>query len=142
MPRDDLGVAWAARDMEGNSSPRLESNEFTGLAKINLSTGEILRFDMGRAPGNGGMLATGKDLVFHGDMNRRFRAFDAATGKQLWESILGGNISVSTISHAVKGKQYNAVMTGDNLKVSELAAEVPEMKTPKGHNSIYVFSLP
>jgi hypothetical protein len=33
-------------------------------------------------------------------------------------------------------------MTGDNLKFSELAAEVPEIKTPSGHNAIYVFSLP
>jgi len=33
-------------------------------------------------------------------------------------------------------------MTGDNLKVPELSAEVPEIKTPKGHNAIYVFGLP
>jgi alcohol dehydrogenase (cytochrome c) len=122
--------------------PGGDPKALTGLAKINLSTGEILRFDVGRAPGNGAMLATAGDLVFHGDMSRRFRAFDAETGKQLWETILGGNVSVSTISYAVNGKQYVCVMTGDNLKVPELAAEVPELKTPKGHNSIYVFSLP
>jgi len=122
--------------------PGSDPNALTGLAKINLSTGEILRFDQGRAPGNGAMLATAGDLVFHGDMNRRFRAFDAATGKKLWESILGGNISVSTITYAVNGKQYICVMTGDNLKVPELAAEVPEIKTPRGHNAIYVFALP
>jgi alcohol dehydrogenase (cytochrome c) len=121
--------------------PGGDPKALTGLAKINLSTGEILRFDVGRAPGNGAMLATAGDLVFHGDMSRRFRAFDAATGKQLWESILGGNISVSTISYAVNGKQYIAVMTGDNLKVPELSGEVPELKTPV-LNAIYVFSLP
>jgi hypothetical protein len=32
-------------------------------------------------------------------------------------------------------------MTGENLKVPELAAEVPELKTPTD-NAIYVFSLP
>jgi alcohol dehydrogenase (cytochrome c) len=122
--------------------PGSDPNALTGLAKINLSTGEMLRFDVGRAPGNGALLATAGDLVFHGDMNRRFRAFDAATGKMLWESILGGNISVSTITYAVNGKQYICVMTGDNLKVPELSAEVPEIKTPKGHNAIYVFALP
>jgi alcohol dehydrogenase (cytochrome c) len=116
--------------------------ELTGLAKVNLTTGETLRFDVGRAPGNGAVLVTAGGLVFHGDMSRRFRAFDAETGKQLWESVLGGNISVSTITYAVNGKQYVAVMTGDNLKFSELAAEVPEIKTPSGHNAIYVFSLP
>src|SRR4030081_3034285 len=102
----------------------------------------MLRFDVGRAPGNGAMLTTQSNLVFHGDMNRRFRAFDAETGKQLWETILGGNISVSTITYAANGKQYVAVMTGDNLKVPELSAEVPEIKPPRGHNAVYVFSLP
>ena len=122
--------------------PGSDPKALTGLAKVNLSTGETIRFDVGRAPGNGAMLVTAGGLVFHGDMNRRFRAFDAETGKQLWESILGGNISVSTITYAVNGKQYVAVMTGDNLKVSELSAGVPEMKTPTGHNAIYVFALP
>jgi glucose dehydrogenase len=64
------------------------------------------------------------------------------TGKKLWEAILGGNISVSTITYAVNGKQYVCVMTGYNLKVPELSAEVPDMKTPTGHNAIYVFALP
>jgi alcohol dehydrogenase (cytochrome c) len=122
--------------------PGGDPRALTGLAKVNLTTGETLRFDVGRAPGNGAVLVTAGGLVFHGDMSRRFRAFDAETGKQMWESILGGNISVSTITYAVNGKQYISVMTGDNLKVPELAAEVPELKTPTGHNTIYVFALP
>ena len=112
------------------------------LPKSTSTTGEILRFDVGRAPGNGAMLATAGDLVFHGDMSRRFRAFDAATGKKLWETTLGGNISVSTITYQAGGKQYVCVMTGDNPKVPELSAEVPELNVPKGHNAIYVFALP
>jgi hypothetical protein len=56
--------------------------------------------------------------------------------------VLGGNVSVSTTTYAVNGKQYIAVMTGDNLKVPELSAEFPEIKTPRGHNAIYVFALP
>jgi alcohol dehydrogenase (cytochrome c) len=122
--------------------PGSDPNALTGLAKINLATGEVLRFDVGRAPAMGAMLATAGDLVFHGDLTRRFRAFDAETGKQLWESILGGNISVSTITYGVNGKQYVAVMTGDTLKVPELNASAPEIRTPRGHNAIYVFALP
>jgi alcohol dehydrogenase (cytochrome c) len=122
--------------------PGAKPDELTGLAKINLSTGEILRFDVGRVPGNGAMLATAGDLVFHGDMGQKFKAFDAQNGKQLWETTLVGNISVSTITYTAKGKQYIAVMTGDNLKVPELLAEFPELKTPRGHNAIHVFALP
>jgi len=51
---------------------------------------------------NGAMLATAGALVFHGDMSRRFRAFDAETGTKLWETVLGGNVSVSTITYAAK----------------------------------------
>jgi outer membrane protein assembly factor BamB len=121
--------------------PGSNPNELTGLAKIDLTTGKILRFDVGRAPGNGAMLATAGGLIFHGDMSQKFKAFDAETGKELWQTTLVGNISVSTITYAVKGKQYVAVMTGDNPKVPELSKEVPELNTPK-HNAIYVFALP
>ncbi|HTW64630.1 MAG TPA: PQQ-binding-like beta-propeller repeat protein [Bryobacteraceae bacterium] len=122
--------------------PGSDPNALTGLAKINLATGEMLRFDVGRAPGNGAMLATAGGLIFHGDMSRRFRAFDARSGKKLWESIVGGNVSVSTITYAVNGKQYVCVMTGDNLKVPELSKEVPELRVPTGNNAIYTFALP
>lgn len=122
--------------------PGSDPNKITGMAKINLETGEVMFFDTGRAPGNGAVLATAGGLVFHGDMSRRFRAFDADTGERLWETVLGGNVSVSTISYAVEGRQYIAVMTGDNLKVPELLGIVPELELPREHNEIYVFSLP
>ena len=122
--------------------PGSDPKALTGLARIDLATGAITFFDQGRAPGNGAMLTTAGNLVFHGDMSRRFRAFDARTGKRLWETILGGNVSVSTITYAVKGRQYVAVMTGDNMKVPELLGEVPELDLPRDHNEIYVFALP
>jgi alcohol dehydrogenase (cytochrome c) len=122
--------------------PGANPNELTGIAKINLTTGEILKFNVGRVPGNGAVLTTAGGLVFHGDMSEKFRAFDAENGKMLWETKLVGNISVSTITYAVRGKQYVAVMTGDNLKVSELLGEFTDLKTTRGNNGIHVFALP
>jgi alcohol dehydrogenase (cytochrome c) len=87
------------------------------------------------------VLATAGGLIFHGDMSRKFKAFDAKNGKELWSTTLDGYISVSTITYAVNGRQYVAVMTGDNAKTPELANEVPELKAP-GHNELYVFALP
>jgi alcohol dehydrogenase (cytochrome c) len=118
-----------------------DPNGIGGLAKINLSTGAMLRFDVQKAPGTGAMLATAGGLIFHGDINRRFRAFDAATGQKLWESILGGPVSVSTITYAVKGKQYIAVTTGDNLANGVLTRQ-SGVETTTGHNAIYAFALP
>ena len=60
----------------------------------------------------GGARHCGRSRVW-GDLNRRFKAFDAETGKVLWETIVGGIVSVSTITYAVNGKQYVAVMTGE-----------------------------
>jgi alcohol dehydrogenase (cytochrome c) len=125
----------------GIQRPGGNPDEFGGIAKINLSTGEILRFNLQRSPGTGAVLATAGDLIFHGDVNRRFRAFDALTGKMLWEEILGGPISVSTITYAVNGKQYVSVIAGDNLAAGGLARQAG-MKTVAGHNTIYTFALP
>ena len=122
--------------------PGSDPNALTGMARIDLETGEVTRFDVGRAPGNGATLTTAGNLVFHGDMSRRFKAFDAETGDQLWQTVLGGNVSVSTITYAVNDRQYVAVMTGDNPKVPELLGVVPELELPRGHNAVYVFALP
>lgn len=134
---DEAPASWRVIPRPGGDPDRM-----TGLARINLETGEVFRFDQGRAPGNGAMLTTAGDLVFHGDMDRRFRAFDVRTGERLWESILGANISVGTLSYAVDGRQYVAVMTGENLKVTELMGVAPQVSTPGGHNAVYVFALP
>jgi alcohol dehydrogenase (cytochrome c) len=125
----------------GIQRPGGNPEEFGGIAKIDLSTGEILRFNLQRSPGTGAVLATGGEMIFHGDVNRRFRAFDAATGKMLWEQILGGPISVSTITYAVNRKQYISVIAGDNLAAGGLARQAG-LKTITGHNTIYTFALP
>ncbi len=61
------------------------------------------------------------------------------TGKQLWETILGGPIAVNTITYSVNGKQYVAVTTGDTLMSAGLNQAA---KAPRGHNALYVFALP
>jgi alcohol dehydrogenase (cytochrome c) len=115
-------------------------NAIAGIAKINLSTGQMLKFDVQNAPGTGALLATAGGLIFHGDINRRFRAFDAATGQKLWESILGGPISVSTITYQTKGKQYIMVITGDNLAEPVLSRQ-SGVNLVREHNAIYTFAL-
>ena len=86
---------------------------------------------------------TAGDLVFWGDMDRRFRAFDADSGKIVWETILGGIIATSTITYSVNGRQYVAVLTGDAQSgTAGLLGVVKDIKPVRGHNAIYVFALP
>ena len=131
------------RDRRGGLRPGVDPGKAAGIGKINMETGRIERFYEGPVPGNGAMLTTAGGLVFWGDINRRLRAFDAESGKILWENILGGVISVSTIAYAVDGKQYIAVMTGDGQSGTRgLFGQVAGLTTPRGHNAIYVFALP
>src|ERR1700729_1591927 len=122
--------------------PGSDPNALTAIGKINLETGEVQRINVGRSPSDGAALVTAGGLLFQGDLNRRFRAYDAETGKRLWESILGGSISVSTITYAVNGKQYVAVMTGNGLLDGVLLGETPELHPPRGINGVYAFALP
>ncbi len=115
------------------------------LAKIDITTGEMKVLHSQPQPGNGSSLVTAGDLVFWGDLNRRFRAFDAETGKVLWESVLGGMIMTSTISYSVNGKQYILVNTGEGQSVTGGPLAVTKGAMPKpvrGHNSVVVFALP
>jgi alcohol dehydrogenase (cytochrome c) len=118
-----------------------ELDAFAGVAKVNMSTGEIKRIYTGRAPGNGAMLATAGDLVFWGDLDQKFRAFDANTGKILWETTLQGTIQNSTITYAVNGKQYIAVFTGEGALTGGLIDQA-QIKPTRRHNAVYVFALP
>jgi quinoprotein glucose dehydrogenase len=64
--------------------------------------------------GSAGPSVTAGGLVFVGATNdRRFRAFDAATGKELWEAALPSNANANPISYAGKsGRQYVAINAG------------------------------
>ncbi len=121
--------------------PGVNPDKAYALASINLTSGKMTRLFEGGVPGNGAVLATAGDLIFWGDMNRRFMAFDIRNGKVLWESILGGIIQMSTISYAVNGKQYVAVMTGDGNSATGNGRRLAKITTPT-HNAIYVFALP
>jgi alcohol dehydrogenase (cytochrome c) len=66
-----------------------------------------------KSPNWGSMLATAGGLVFSGGTNdRKIHAFDAATGKVLWEFETGSGIVAPPSSFAIDGKQYIAVHSG------------------------------
>jgi len=67
--------------------------------------------------------------------------FDADSGKVLWETVLGGSVQTSTISYAVNGRQYVAVLTGEGSITGGILQHVPDIQPPRGHNAIYVFTL-
>jgi len=87
------------------------------------------------------LLSTAGGLIFGGDANGRFRAFDQQTGKVLWEVNLGSPISGYPISFAVGNKQYIAVSTGSSLTAMGANRLTPELHASLGNN-LFVFALP
>jgi alcohol dehydrogenase (cytochrome c) len=105
--------------------------QFGRLAAVNLDTGKMAwKFDTDQ-PLIGGVLATAGDLVFNGEGNGLFRAFDAKTGKKLWEYQCGAGVNAPAVSYTVGGKQYVAVAAGGNTQLDF-----------KRGNTVIVFALP
>jgi PQQ-dependent dehydrogenase (methanol/ethanol family) len=101
------------------------------LAAVNIDTGKVAwKFDT-EQPLIGGVLATAGDLVFNGEGNGMFRAFDARNGKKLWEFQAGAGVNAPAVSYMVGGKQYIAVAAGGNTQLDF-----------KRGNSVIVFALP
>ena len=101
------------------------------LAAVNIDTGKMAwKFDT-EQPLIGGVLATAGNLVFNGEGNGLFRAFDARDGKKLWEYQCGAGVNAPAVSYSVAGKQYVAVAAGGNTQLDF-----------KRGNTVIVFALP
>jgi quinohemoprotein ethanol dehydrogenase len=61
---------------------------------------------------NGGILATAGGLIFQGNGEGHFVAYDASSGKTLWEFDAQDGIVAQPITYSVGGRQYITVFTG------------------------------
>ena len=87
------------------------------------------------------LVGTAGGLLFGGDVNGRFRAFDQDTGEVLWEINLGSSVTGFPIAYAVDGRQYVAVSTGSASSASAFTRLTPEIR-PSAGNNLFVFALP
>ena len=110
------------------------------VVAISAETGKTLWERQQRA-GALSLAATGGGLVFGGDANGRFRAFDDETGDVLWEINLGSPVSGFPVTFAVDGKQYVAVSTGFSLVARTVTGLTPELRQGASAN-LFVFALP
>ncbi len=112
------------------------------LEAISASTGKTVWKYEQRAPIYGSLLTTGGNVLFSGDMVRRFRAFNAQTGAILWETILNGPVTARPMTYSVGGRQYLAIGAGGHTQGSAFLALAPELSTTRGSNTMFVFALP
>ncbi len=78
-----------------------------------------------------GALTTASGLLFHGEPDGNFQAYDAKTGELLWQWQTGAGADAPAITYAVDGEQYVAIAVG-GLSIQTASAN---------GDMIWVFSL-
>jgi alcohol dehydrogenase (cytochrome c) len=114
------------------------------IGAYNVDTMEEVWSYQQRASFHTGTMSTAGNLVFVGDLDRRFKAFDVTNGDIVWETRLGTSVQGHPISFAIDGKQYIAVTAalGGTSPRSVPGVILTEIKYPDWGNAVYVFSLP
>lgn len=84
------------------------------LVAMSTDTGKIVWQHEVANPMVGGALATAGNLVFTGEGNGNFDAFDATTGKLLWQDRSEYGVNAPPVSYVVNGRQFIAVASGGN----------------------------
>jgi alcohol dehydrogenase (cytochrome c) len=103
-----LGGAFKAIPTEAQAGNITAVNYNTGKIKWQVKTPE---------PMIGGILATAGGLVFTGEGNGKFAAYNSSTGKELWNFRAGAGVNAPPSTYMVGGKQYIVVGAGGNTQV-------------------------
>ena len=84
------------------------------FSAIDVVSGKLVWQQKVAQPMVGGALASAGDLVFSGQGNGRFTAYDAHTGAALWHYQAEYGVNAPPVSYMVDGKQYISIAAGGN----------------------------
>lgn len=101
------------------------------------ATGQQVNYVNREYPGYAGVMVT-SDLVWVGELDGTFGAYDATTLEQLWSINVGSVFKAPAISFAVDGKQYVAIV-GGSLGLGSFGH--PEIELGQPNNTLYVFAM-
>jgi alcohol dehydrogenase (cytochrome c) len=90
---------------------------FGNITAVDYNTGKIAWQKKTPLPMMGGSLATAGGLVFTGEGDGWFRAYDAKSGDVLWSFFAGAGVNAPPASYSVDGKQYIVVGAGGNTQI-------------------------
>ena len=125
--------AWAWPE-----APEDHRGELRAIAPM---TGELKWKDPIRVPRYAGVLSTAGNLVFTGTQTGEFEAFDAESGKKLWEYNVGSGIVGQPVTWERDGKQYITTVSGSGAVYVLFAGDPALANTPPG-GSVWTFALP
>ena len=87
------------------------------VTAVDYNTGKIKWQKKTPLPMMGGALATAGGLVFTGEGDGWFRAYDAESGDVLWSYFAGAGVNAPPAAYEVDGKQYIVVGAGGNTQI-------------------------
>jgi len=91
--------------------------QWGNVTAVDYNTGKIRWQVKTQQPMIGGVLSTAGGLVFTGEGNGQFKAYDAETGAVLWKFQAGAGVNAPPASYTVDGKQYIVVAAGGNVQL-------------------------
>ncbi len=92
--------------------------QWGNVTAVDYNTGKIRWKVKTQQPMIGGIMATAGGLVFTGEGNGLFKAYDSANGNVLWKFQAGAGVNAPPASYTVDGKQYIVVGAGGNVQLN------------------------
>ncbi|MCW5717613.1 MAG: PQQ-binding-like beta-propeller repeat protein [Chitinophagaceae bacterium] len=113
------------------------------ITAVNVETGDTFWQHTMQDSNYSPVLITAGGLVFNGNADRYFFAVDIDTGERIWQTRLGSGISGYMSTYAIDGRQYVAVVAGQNSNGNnQLSPAMALTDNVSTANMVYVFALP
>lgn len=94
-----------------------------------------------RYASNGGVLATGGNLVFQGSGSGEFSAYRAESGEQLWSVVTGSAINAAPVSYSIDDEQFVLIPVGSGGGMQFVYPEMHADEGTRGPTRLMAFSL-
>ena len=120
------GKLWLGGAFKGIAGEAVGGN----VTAVNYNTGKVAWQVKTPEPMIGGSLATAGGLLFAGEANGLFKAYDSANGKILWQFQAGAGVNAPPSAYAIGGQEYVVVGAGGNAQINS-----------KRGNSIIAFTV-
>jgi alcohol dehydrogenase (cytochrome c) len=136
----DQGGTVQPRDRFSGGSFKLNGRLYGSLKALDPTTGETkaaIKLDF---PNYAGALATAGNLVFLGQADGTFMAYDAKTLKEAWSFNVGTGINAPAVTYSVNGKQYIAVLAGSRQSPFVMQND-PQLRYTSTTSMLFVFAL-
>jgi alcohol dehydrogenase (cytochrome c) len=136
----DQGGTVKPRERFSGGGTKVQQGLYGALKAVDPTTGEIKAALKLPYPNYSGALATAGNLVFIGEPDGTFSAYDARTLQELWSFNVGTGINAPPITYSVNGKQYVAVLVGSKQSQNVIPF-APELKNTATASMLFVFGL-